>query len=329
MSQWRIWSWFSYLMVLLLPFFFSESALAQQAPYPVKPIHIVVPSAAGGASDLVARLIGDQLARAMKVPVVVENRPGAGNVIGTTHVAKSAADGYTFLLTYTDHVFNPYMFENLPFDAQKDFMPVAYVGSVPQVLVVNKNLPVDDVKALIALAKAKPGTLNFGSVGSGSSLHLAGELFKSMAGVDVVHVPYNGGPASTVGLISNQVQFLFPTLSSARKALDAGQIRALAVGSTTRAPQLPDVATVAEAGLPGYEAAIWYALLAPAGTPEAIVTRINKEVNTALVQPNVVATLTSQGFALHPGTPADLEQLMQRESKRWAEVIRNAHLKRK
>jgi tripartite-type tricarboxylate transporter receptor subunit TctC len=297
-----------------------------QGSYPSKPIHIIVPSAAGGASDLVARLLSERMSKALGTSIIVENKPGAGNIIGTAYVAKSAPDGYTFLLTYTDHVFNPYLHKHLTFDAAKDFLPVAYVGTVPQVIIASNALPVNTLQELIAYARAHPGKLNFGSVGAGSSLHLAGELFKSLAGVDIMHVPYNGGPAATVAVISGEVQLLFPTLSSARKAVEAGQIKALAVGSDKRAPQMPDVPTAAQAGLPGYEAAIWYALLAPAGTPRDIVLRINQEVNRALADPKIAATLDQQGFALKPGTPEDLGAVMKRDSERWGKVIRDARI---
>ena len=304
---------------------YSVQAWAQDA-YPTRPVHIVVPSAAGGASDLMARLLADQMGKTLGTSVIVENKPGAGNIIGTAYVAKSAPDGYTFLLTYTDHVFNPYLHKNLSFDAERDFRPVAYLGSVPQVIVATNSLPADTLPGLIAQAKQHPGKLNFGSVGTGSSMHLAGELLKSMTKIDIVHVPYNGLPAATVGVISNEIQLLFPTLSSARKAIEAGQVKALAMGSTERSAQMPDVPTAAEAGVPGYEAAIWYALLAPAKVPEAIVSKINKEVNRALADPQVAAMLAERGFALKPGTPQELGALMQRDSLRWGKVIREAHL---
>jgi len=297
-----------------------------QDAYPDRPIHIVVPSAAGGASDLVARLLADKMGKALGTSVIVENKPGAGNIIGTAYVAKSAPDGYTFLLTYSDHVFNPYLHKNLSFDAEKDFMPVAYLGSVPQVIVATNSLPANTLPELIEQARQHPGKLNFGSVGTGSSMHLAGELLKSMAKIDIVHVPYNGLPAATVGVISNEIQLLFPTLSSARKAIEAGQIKALAIGSTERSPQMPDVPTANESGVPGYEAAIWYALLAPATTPEMIVSKINREVNQALADPDVAAVLAGRGFSLKPGSPQDLGALMQRDSVRWGKVIRDANL---
>ena len=301
-------------------------ALAQTA-YPDRPIRIVVPTTAGGAADTMTRLIASKVSEAMKVPVVVDNKPGAGNVVGSDAVAKSPPNGYTLLVTYTDHVFNPFLHPSLPYDAVKDFTPVVMIGSVPMLLVVNPAVPAKTVAEFVALAKSKPGQLNYASAGSGSSLHLAGELFKSTAKVDVVHVPYKGTAPAFVDLLGGQVQFMFPTTASAAQYVKDGRLRALAVTTAQRVPTLPDVPTLAESGLPGYDASIWYAVLAPAGTPKEIVTRLNAEFRKAIAAPDVASKLTDSGFVLQAGTPEELQVKITNETERWGKVIKDANVK--
>ena len=302
------------------------SVSAQTPHWPNAPIRVIVPTAPGGASDALMRILAQKMSESLKTPIVVENKPGAGNVIGSDAVAKAAPDGYTLLLTYTDHVFNPFLRKNMPYDTAKAFAPVGLIGSVPMLLAVNAELPVKNVKDLITLAKAQPGKLNFGSAGSGSSLHLAGELFKSMAGIGVVHVPYKGTAPAFVDLMAGQVQFMFPTTASAAPHLRAGRIKALAITSGKRSQQMPEMPTVAEAGLPGYEASIWYGLLAPVGTPRDVVGRLNAELHKAMQHPDVSAKLTEQGFIVAPGSPEDFGKLIDQEMKRWGQLIRDQNI---
>lgn len=304
----------------------SVGGAAAQPGYPNRPIRVIVPTTPGGASDIMMRHLAQKMSESMKTPMVVENKPGAGNIIGSDLVAKSAPDGYTLLLTYTDHVYNPFLHEVMPYDTVKDFTPVSLIGSVPLLVVTNPDVPVRSIAELIALAKAKPGQLNFASAGSGSSLHLAGELFKSMAKIDVIHVPYKGTTPGFVDLMGGQVQFMFPTSVSSWSHVQNGKLRALAITSASRAPNLPDVPTVAESGLPGYEAAIWYGVLAPAGTPRDIITRLNAELHKALAAPDLRAKLTEQGFAITPSTPEEFGSKITAELDRWGKLIREANI---
>ncbi len=302
------------------------AALAQAA-YPSAPIRVIVPTTPGGASDIMMRQLAQKMSESMKTPVVVDNKPGAGNVIGSDLVAKAAPDGYTILLTYTDHVFNPFLHANMPYDTVKDFAPIGLIGSVPLLLVTNPSVPAKSAAELIALAKAQPGKLNFASAGSGSSLHLAGELFKSMAKIDVAHIPYKGTTPGFVDLIGGQVQFMFPTSVSAWNHVQNGKLRALAITSAQRSPYLPNIPTVAESGLPGYEASIWYGMLAPAGTPPAIVARLNAELRKAMDQPDVKAKLAEQNFSLTPSTPEEFGRKINTDLDRWGKLIKEANVK--
>src|SRR5205809_3388235 len=250
-----------------------------QAAYPTKPVRLVVPFPAGGTTDLLARAAAQRLSEAWGQQVIVDNRPGAAGNIGAELVARSAPDGYTLLMgTVGTHAINASLYAKMPYDHVKDFAPVILVAGVPNVLEVNPALPVNSVADLIKLAKAKPGQINFASSGSGTSIHLSGELFKTMAGVDMTHVPYKGSAPALTDLMGGQVQLMFDNLPSALPQIKGGRLRAIALTSTTRAAVLPDIPTVAESGLPGFEASSWFGILAPAGTPPAIVTWINAEV---------------------------------------------------
>jgi len=307
----------------LAPLGFAQA----QGAYPSGPIRVVVPTTPGGASDIMMRQLAQKMSESMKVPVVVENKPGAGNVIGSDFVAKAPPDGYTVLLTYTDHVFNPFLHANMPYDTVKAFTPISLIGSVPLLVVTNPDVKATTAGELIALAKASPGKLNFASAGSGSSLHLAGELFKSMAKIDVTHIPYKGTTPGFVDLIGGQVQFMFPTSVSAWNHVQNGKLRALAITSAQRAPSLPHIPTVAESGLPGYEASIWYGMLAPAGTPPAVVARLNAELHKALAQPDVKAKLSEQNFSITPSTPEEFGRKISSELDRWGKLIKEANVK--
>jgi len=262
------------------------SPVAAAQNYPTKPIRLVVPFPAGGTTDILARAAAQKLSEALGQQVVVDNRPGAGGNIGADIVAKSAPDGYTLLMgTVGTHAINPSLYTKMPYDHFKDFVPVVLVAGVPNVLVVTPSLPVNSVQDLIKLAKEKPGQINFASSGSGTSIHLSGELFKTMTGVEMTHVPYKGSSPALTDLMGGQVQLMFDNLPSALPQIKGGKLRAIAVTSTKRAPALPDIPTMAESGLPGFEASSWFGVLAPAGTPPAVVTRINTEINKWLQSP--------------------------------------------
>ena len=301
---------------------------AQSPPYPTRPIRLVVPFPAGGTTDILARSVAQKLTEAWGQPVVVDNRPGAAGNIGAELVAKSPADGYTLLMgTVGTHAINASLYAKMPYDHVKDFVPVILVAGVPNVLVVNPAVPANSVQELIVYAKANPGKLNFASSGSGTSIHLAGELFKVSAGVQMTHIPYKGSSPALQDLIGGQVQLMFDNLPSALPQIKGGKLRALAVTSSTRAAVLPDVPTVAESGLPGFEASSWFGVLAPAGTPPAIVTRINAEVAKWLASPEARDKLLSQGANAVGGTPEDFARHIQVETAKWAKVVKESGAK--
>ncbi|HEY4137833.1 MAG TPA: tripartite tricarboxylate transporter substrate binding protein, partial [Casimicrobiaceae bacterium] len=265
-----------------------------QSTYPTKPVRLVVPFPAAGTTDIIARATAQKLSEAWGQQVIVDNRPGAAGNIGSELVAKSAPDGYTLLMgTVGTHAINPSLYAKMPYDHVKDFAPVILVAGVPNVLVVNPELPVKSVPELIAYAKANPGKLNFASSGSGTSIHLSGELFKAMTGVQMTHVPYKGSAPALTDLVGGQVQLMFDNLPSSLAFIKAGKLRAIAVTSKARAAALPDVPTVAES-IPGFEASSWFGILAPAGTPPDIIARINGEVTRWLATPEAKDKLTAQ-----------------------------------
>ena len=264
--------------------------------YPTKPIRIVVPFPAGGTTDVLARAAAQKLTESLGQPAVVDNRPGAGGNIGAELVAKSPPDGYTLLMgTVGTHAINPSLYPKMPYDHVKDFAPVILVAGVPNVLVINPALPVNSVQELIAYAKANPGKLNFASSGNGTSIHLSGELFKTMAGVQMTHVPYKGSAPALQDLVGGQVQLMFDNLPSSLALIKGGKLKALAVTSSARAAALPDVPTLAESGLPGFEASSWFGLLAPAGTPQPIILKVNGDVAKWLASPEAKEKLLAQG----------------------------------
>jgi tripartite-type tricarboxylate transporter receptor subunit TctC len=296
-------------------------ALAQS--YPNRPIRLVVPFPAAGTTDILARAAAQKLTEALGQAVVVDNRPGAGGNIGSDLVAKSAPDGYTLLMgTVGTHAINPSLYSKMPYDHVKDFVPVVLVAGVPNVLVVNPALPVKSVADLIKLAKDKPGTINFASSGSGTSIHLSGELFKTMSGIDMTHVPYKGSSPALTDLIGGQVQVMFDNLPSALPQIKGGKLRAVAVTSLKRAPALPDVPTIDESGLPGFEASSWFGVLAPAGTPAPIVAKINAEVNKWLQSADAREKLLSQGAEAAGGTPEQFAAHIRAETDKWAKVVK-------
>lgn len=291
--------------------------------YPNRAIRLVVPFPAGGTTDILARDVAKRLTETLGQSVVVDNRAGAGGNIGSDIVAKSAPDGYTLLMgTVGTHSINPSLYTKMPYDHVKDFAPVVLVAGVPNVLVVYPPLPVNSVADLIKLAKAKPGTINFASSGSGTSIHLSGELFKTMAGVDMVHVPYKGSAPAVTDLMGGQVQIMFDNLPSSLQQIKAGKLRAIAVTSLKRAPALPDVPTIAESGLPGFEASSWFGVLAPAGTPPAVIAKINNEVNAWLQSAEGRQQLMTQGAEAAGGTPEQFAAHIRSETEKWAKVVK-------
>lgn len=311
------------LRLLLCGLLASIAADVFAQTYPTHSIRLIVPFPAGGTTDILARAVAQRLTETLGQAVVVDNRPGAGGNIGSDIVAKSAPDGYTLVMgTVGTHAINPSLYAKMPYDHVKDFVPVVLVAGVPNVLEVNPSLPVHTVADLIKLAKEKPGTINFASSGSGTSIHLSGELFKTMAGVDMTHVPYKGSAPAITDLIGGQVQVMFDNLPSSLAQIKAGKLRAIAVTSLKRAPALPDVPTISESGLPGFEASSWFGILAPAGTPPAVIARINHEVNQWLQSADAREKLLAQGAEAAGGTPDKFASHIRVESEKWAKVVK-------
>jgi tripartite-type tricarboxylate transporter receptor subunit TctC len=301
-------------------------ACAQE--FPVKPIRIVVTFPPGGPTDAIARPLGQRLADTWKVPVIIDNRGGAGGIVGTEIVAHAAPDGYNLLIgTAGGMSINPALHPALSYDPFRDFAPVGMLVINPQILVAHPAVPANNIRELVAYAKAKPGQLNFGSSGTGTATHLGLELFKSATGIDVVHVPYKGGAPALTDLIAGQVQLIFISIPSVMPQVKAGRLKALAVSSAKRSLSAPDVPTVAESGYPGFEYSNWNALFAPAQTPPAVVKKINAEVVRILNDPALAQSLSSQGADPAPGTPESLGAYMRLDHERWKKVIRAAGIK--
>jgi tripartite-type tricarboxylate transporter receptor subunit TctC len=290
--------------------------------WPDKQIRFIVAAPAGSSLDVLARIIGDRLKDKLGQTVVVDNRPAAGGTVATDLVAKSAPDGYTMVMSFNGPLaFGPHLYAHLPYDPQKDLAPVIITSSQPNVLAVNAGLPIHSVKELVEYAKANPGKLNYASVGNGSSSHLTMELLKTTAGIDIVHVPFNGSPPAVTATIQGETQMMFAVMQPLQAQIQAGKLRAIAVTTAKRFALLPDLPTIAEAGYPGFEALAWNGVLVAAGTPKAIVQRLNTEIGAILRDPSVKATLNAQGFELVGGTPEDFGRLIASESAKWAPVI--------
>src|SRR5450631_4215670 len=305
-------------------FFSAFAALtANGQAYPAKPLRIVVPYAAGGAVDIIARIVGQPLAEQLKQPVIVENRPGASANIGMELVAKAAPDGYTLLLASNGIATNMALFPHLPFDGRRDFAPVARIGYAPLVIVVPAASPAKSLKELIAMAKAEPGKLTYASAGNGSSGHLAGELLKSTAKIDVLHVPYKGGAPAITDLLGERITFMPINPVEVIAHIRGGRLRALAVASDRRFPLLPDVPTAAEAGVPGYEASVWWGLVAPAKTSPEIVRQLNAETNTALANAAIANKLAELGVVVTPGSSDQFAAFIKSQTELWSGVIKS------
>jgi len=301
----------------------GTSALAQA--YPTKPVTIIVPFAAGGTTDILARIIGQALTAELGQSVVVDNRAGAGGNIGGQAAAKAAPDGHTlFMGTVGTHAINASLYKKMPFDPVKDFAPLTRVANVPNLLVANPAQPYKSVKDLIAYAKANPGKVNFGSSGNGSSIHLSGELFKSLAKVDMQHVPYKGSAPAVTDLLGNQIDIMFDNMPSAIQHVRSGSLVPLAVTTAKRSPELPNVPAIAEAGVPGYEATSWFGMFAPAGTPAPVLAKLNAAIVKVLAQPDVKKKINEQGAEVYSETPEQFAAFIQAESVKWGKVVKES-----
>ena len=299
-----------------------------QTGYPNRAIHLVVPFAPGGSNDIIARIIGDQVSQALKVPVVVENKGGAGGMIGTDYVIKSAPDGYTLMIGATSTMAaNPSLYASKKFDPTHDLSAIMQIATGPFVLAVPSSLPVKSVQDLIDLAKQKPGKIYFGSSGTGSSLQLTAELFKSMAKIDIVHVPYRGLGPALIDLVADRIQIVFSDMAGLLPYVQSGKLRALAVTSSQRWRDLPELPTMSEAGVPGYDATSWYGILGPANLPKDIVSSLNKVLQTILTNPDTVKKFATLGVEPVTGSPSDFEAYMTAEIKKWGQVVSAANIK--
>jgi len=310
----------SLFAALLLAF----PAFAQD--FPNKPIKVIVPYAAGGGADLLARLVSQQLTERLKQPVVVENKGGGSNTIGMSVVATAPKDGYTLGLATPVFVMTPSLMKDHPYDPLKDFEPVAMIGSTPLVLVVHPDVPAKTTKEFIALAKSKPGSLNFASLGAATTQGLAASMFNLMTGIDAVQVPYKGSGPGTTDLLAGNVQYFFNALPSMLPHIQAGKLRALGVSGAKRAQQLPDVPPIKET-VPGYEVTTWYSFVTPAGTPRAVIEKLNQEIDAILEMPEIKERLKVQGVEADPMKPDDIAALFKSESAKWAKVIKDARIK--
>ena len=293
--------------------------------YPTKPITMIVPFSAGGTTDILARIVGQALSTELGQSVIIDNRAGAGGNIGGQLAARAPADGYTlFMGTVGTHAINEALYKKMPFNPIKDFAPLSRVANVPNLLVAHPAQPFKTVPELIAYAKANPGKVNFGSSGSGSSIHLSGELFRSMTGLDMVHVPYKGSAPAVNDLLGNQIAIMFDNMPSAIQHVRAGKLRPIAVTTAKRSPELPDVPTIAESGVPGYEATSWFGLFAVAGTPAPIVTQLNKALVKVLNQPDVKAKIAAQGGEVVAETPEQFAAFIKAETAKWGKVVKES-----
>ncbi len=320
----RVYLRLSAAQLVLLLVFTIASAGAQT--YPSKPIRFILPYPPGGGNDFVARVLATRLAEIIRQQVVIDNRGGAHGIIATDLTAKAPPDGYTIFMCGTGHAFNPYLYKRLPYDSEKDFAPVSLVAVAPNVLVLHPSVPAASVRELIALAKAKPGALSYGSSGGGGNTHLAGELLKLLADIDIVHVPYRGtGPAVTA-LLSGEVQMMFSTLPPVLAQIRAGRLRALAVTGAKRTAAAPELPTIAESGVPNFEATGWWGVLMPGKTPPTVVAALNAGIVKVLSADATKSQLARDGIEAAPSTPAEFAAHIRREGLRWAPVIKAANI---
>src|SRR5437868_4608787 len=297
---------------------------SQAQSWPTRPIQIVVSSGAGGAADIMARLVGEQLSAALGQPVVIENRPGAGGNTGAIAVARANPDGYTLLMSGSPtHSVAPHLFKNLPYDPMRDAPPVAMIAVAPNLLVVNPSLPVKSISDLVNLAREKPGTITYSSAGIGTSGYLAAELLKNKAKLDMTHVPYKSGPEAVTGVLTGAISFLFFTLPSVLPQVEAGHLRALAIASAERSALVPNVPTIAEEGYPGFDVIAWYALFAPKGTPEPVIARLNTEIEKIVARPNIRAQMAKLGAEPKYLSPKGVADFVAHESPQWEVLLKD------
>jgi len=316
----------AFIRIAALAIFCAVPALAQT--YPSKPIRIIIAQAPGSATDVISRVVGNRLSETLGQPIVIDARPGAGGMLGTEAAARSAPDGYTlFMANNSTHGSNPAVYAKLPYDALGDFAPISFVASVPYVLVVEPSLPAGSVRDLIAFAKSRPGKINYASAGNGSTHHFCGELLKSMAGIDILHIPYKGSPPAIAGLLGAEVSMMFANVADIGSQIKAGKVKALAVTTAERAGSLPDVPTMAEAGLPGFEITSWFGLLAPAATPASIIARLNTDAIKVLARADVKATLAAQGLEVKSSSPEEFAAHIKSEIAKFSRIAKAAGIK--
>jgi tripartite-type tricarboxylate transporter receptor subunit TctC len=304
----------------LLALSFSQPASAQD--YPARQVRIIVPFGAGGPADIYARVLAQHLSEQLKQTFIIENRPGAGSIIGTDAVAKSAPDGYTLLLMSNTHTTNESLVDNKPFALMRDFVPVAPINYSDLVMVVHPSVPAKDLKEFIALAKSKPGALNYASSGPGTPYHMAGELFKALSGTNIVHVPHKASGEARNSVIGGHVQMMFDAITTMTQNVQAGQVRALATTGLRRSALTPDVPTVAESGVAGYEATIWLGVMAPAGTPKEVVEKLNSEINKVIARPDVKDAWAKQGAVPMAMGPAEFDKYLRADIEKWSNVVK-------
>lgn len=325
MTKLKMKKWLSGVLVCLSGV--SIAGLAHAQSWPTKPIKLIVPYPPGGGTDVIARIVQEPLAKELGQQVIIDNRGGAGGSIGSALAAQSPSDGYTVLFTLSSHTINPAIYTKLPFDTEKDFSSVVTVASLPQILVANPNFPAKTVKEVIEMAKAKPGSISYASVGNGSPGHLAGAMMATDAGVDMTHIPYRGGGPAVTDVIAGQVPLLWVSIPAAAQFVKAGKLRALAVSTVKRSAVFPDVPTMVESGFKGFEVDSWYAMFVPAKTPQTIIDRLNKATVNVLAQPEVKEKLLGQGAEAVGDTPAQLSGVVKKEIAKWKQVVKSANIK--
>jgi len=325
MTKLKMKKWLSAALVCLSGV--SIAGLAHAQSWPTKPIKLIVPYPPGGGTDVIARIVQEPLAKELGQQVIIDNRGGAGGSIGSALAAQSPSDGYTVLFTLSSHTINPAIYTKLPFDTEKDFSSVVTVASLPQILVANPNFPAKTVKEVIEMAKAKPGSISYASVGNGSPGHLAGAMMATDAGVDMTHIPYRGGGPAVTDVIAGQVPLLWVSIPAAAQFVKAGKLRALAVSTVKRSAVFPDVPTMVESGFKGFEVDSWYAMFVPAKTPQTIIDRLNKATVNVLAQPEVKEKLLGQGAEAMGDTPAQLSGVVKKEIAKWKQVVKSANIK--
>ena len=300
---------------------------AQAQTYPAKPIRFIMPYPPGGSSDILARPIANEMSKSLGQPVLIDYKPGAGSTIGADVVAKSAPDGYTIIMLLTAHAINASLMPSLPYDTVRDFTSITLAATLPLVVVVNSQAPIQTLQDLIKAAKADPGKLNYGSAGAGNTSHLAVEYFKSVVGVDITHVPYKGSGPAVAGLLGREVDLMFDSLSSSLGQIQAGKFRAIGVSTAKRSHVLPQVPTIQESGVPGFDISAWYGIFAAAGTPPAIVQKLNAEFIKAMAQPKAKEAIEGYGYQIVGSTPAQLDAHVKAEMVRWAKVVKDSGAK--